>query len=451
MNKITLLSVASLLATSFSVNAQDKKNITEDYMRSSLYTIIIEDHGITSDGKSGTIKETFFSTPLPEKFNDHNLADSLRSFIPANFDVTDAEVDAMNEGGAPTKKKSGFGKGLGQLTKEVTSSVTLGIVDTTDTRKISAQFMKFFEKKKIANSLVAKWFNEGATYVINEGEEVGSFYNMDLIAERGLYNASEVEKEVAKKSTLGIADLSDAGENLIGNTFVVGIRFNYVNKEDMAKQLAGPEMGILGDAVAVVGKGYIIKATAYLFQLDWSEETANTFYTEHYTENDKKVFMNSDKYKLKLVGSETAWADVQSTTFSKVSEEDLVKRATVRSIDNVIAKLQRKFEAFRTKTPLLTTTPAITAQIGMKENLAAGDKYEVLEKTQDPETNIVKYKRVAVIKVEKNKIWDNRFGAAEEQAENAANNAGEVQNINATTFSGNAKNIYPGMLIRQIN
>lgn len=445
MNKITLLSVATFMATTLTVNAQDKKSVTEDYMRSSLYTIIIDDHGILDEKKSEIVKNTFFTTPLPDKFNDHNLSEALRSFKPADYAVTDAEVEAMTEGGAPAKKKSAFGKGLGQLTKEVTSSVTLGIVDTTDTRKISAQFMKFFNEEKIANKIIAKWFNQGETYIDS------SFFKMDLIAERGLYNATEISKEIAKNSVLGNASLADAGANLIGNTFVVGVRFNYVNKEDMAKQLAGPDMGILGDAVAVVGKGYIIKATAYLFQLDWSDEVSKAFYDVDYKVEDLSKFTKSDKYKLKLVGSETAWADVQSTTFSKVSEEDLVKRATVRSIDNVIAKLQRKFEAFRTKTPLLTTTPAITAQIGMKENLAAGDKYEVLEKTQDPETNIVKYKRVAVIKVEKNKIWDNRFGAAEEQAENAANNAGEVQNINATTFSGNAKNIYPGMLIRQIN
>ncbi|MCC9042857.1 hypothetical protein LNQ81_09230 [Myroides sp. M-43] len=454
---------ASLITASIASLAQDKKQVTEDYMRSSLYTIIVDDHGINGNGnaKGTIIKETFYKTPLPEKFNDHNLDRTLRSFKPKDYQVTEAEIAAVSGKEDAGKKKGGLGKSLGKFGKSAANDNTAGVVDTTNTAKVTAQFVKFLAQNNIGDKLVAKWFNAGKYNAASQ-----SPYNMELIKERGLYSASEFDKNVADKSTRGKAMLEDAGENLISNTFVVGVRFNYVSKEEMARQLAATSSavtGLIGGKAAaitnsavqagssVAGKGYVIKATAFLFQLEWNEEAAATFYTKYYSAKDANAFMKSGLFKLKLVGTETAWADIQSTTFSKVSEKELVERATVRSIDNVIAKLQRKYEPFRTKTPLATTAPEITAFIGMKEDVEAGDKFEVLEKTEDPETKVTKYKRVTTIKAEKNKVWDNRFAADVEQAENAANNAGEVQKIKATSFSGNAKNIYPGMLIRQID
>ncbi|WHT38796.1 hypothetical protein QNH98_17720 [Myroides sp. mNGS23_01] len=66
-----------LLATGFALTTtvvgQNKTKDNQDYMRSSLYTIIVDDHGLVGYNEAQTIKNTFFETPLPEKFNDHNL------------------------------------------------------------------------------------------------------------------------------------------------------------------------------------------------------------------------------------------------------------------------------------------------------------------------------------------------------------------------------------------
>lgn len=449
---------AGLAIIALSASAQTD-NTVSDYKRSSLYTIILDDHGLMDEGKSAVIKETFANTPLPEKFNDHNL--SLRSFNPRNYSVTDAEVIAIT-GGEEKKKKGGFGKAIGGFAKGVAGSATAGLIDTTDTKKLPAKFIKFFDDKKIGNQLVAKWYDLKKSY----DPTTQSYFDMNLIKQRGLYNASEFDKLVADKSTRGIAMLSDAGEELIKNTFVVGIRFNYVSKAEMAKQLSQASStvsSIFGGTVAslansavqagstVAGKGYVIKATAFLFQLDWNEEVNAKFYTEYYNATDLTDFANSDDFKLKYVGTVTEWADIQSSVFSNRPESDLVERATVRAIDEVIAKLQKKYEVFRTKTPLLTTEPTVTAAIGLKEGIGPGDKFEVLEKNIDPETMATTYKRVATIKVDKTDIWDNRYAADEEQEENAANGKGSVQTIKATTFTGGNKKMYPGMLIRQID
>lgn len=450
--------LAGLAFITLSASAQTDNTVT-DYKRSSLYTIILDDHGLMDKGKAEIIKETFAKTPLPEKFNDHNI--SIRSFNPRNYSVTAAEVAAVT-GGEEKKKKGGFGKAIGGFAKGVAGSATAGLVDTTDTKQLPAKFIKFFEDQKIGNQLVAKWYDMQETY----NPATQSHFDMNLIKDRGLYNASEFDKLVAEKSTRGIAMLADAGEELIKNTFVVGIRFNYVSKAEMAKQLSetssavsslfgGTVASLTNTAVqagsAVAGKGYVIKATAFLYQLDWNEEVNAKFYTEYYGAQDLTDFANSDDFKLKYVGTVTEWADIQSSMFSSRPESDLVERATVRATDEVIAKLQKKYEVFRTKTPLLTTEPTLTAAIGLKEGLEGGDKFEVLEKNVDPETMATTYKRVATIKVDKNNIWDNRFAADAEEAENAANENGSVQTINATTFTGGNKKIYPGMLIRQID
>lgn len=415
--------------------------------------IILDDHGLMDEKKAKIIKKTFFDAPVPEKFNDHNLSVEYRSFNPNLYSVTDEEVSAVV--GEPKKSKSAFGG----LMKNLASSATGGLVDTTDTQKLPAKFTKFFSDKKIANRLVGKWYNESIE------KKNSPYFNMDLIKSRGLYNASEFDKALADKSARGINLLADAGENLINNTFVVGVRFNYVSKEELAKQLSKTSSGItsfLGNTGSLInsavqagstiaGKGYVIKATAFLFQLDWTADASNSFYTKYYASKDLNDFHNSSEFKLKYLGSATEWADIQSSIFAKASEDELVERAAIRSVDEVIAKLQKKFEMFRTKTPLLTVEPEITAPVGMKEGLEGGDKFEVLEKMEDPVTHITTYKRVAVIKAQKGKIWDNRYGADEEQQELAKAGKGEVQAIRATSFVGNNKKIYPGMLIRQID
>lgn len=439
-NKGLFLLIVMLLCAQF-VPAQDGD--INQYRRSSLYTIIIDDEGLMERSKAEIIKKTFFETPLPEKFNDHNLA--ARSIVPKDYPVTSAEIAAVKD----TKPGDGSEK------KD----------EKDDAYKLPAVMMKYFTQNHIAQDLIAKWYDKSSTY----DPATSSFFDMDLIKQRGLYDASEFDKQMADKSTRGINMLADAGEDLVNNTFVVAIRFNYINKEEVGKKVSSTTSkiaGALGGKAGKIGRttekavntttdvaarGYMVKATAFLFQLDWTDEVNAVFYQDYYNAPDLTEFYESDKFRLKYIGSVSDWSDVQSTKFSKKTEAELVHRAAVRSIDEVIAKLQKKYEPFRTKTPLLTTEPEITAQIGMKEDVEDGDKFEVLEKNMDPETGKITYKRVTTLKAEKGKIWDNRYAADEEQAENAEQGEGAVQTIKATTFSGGNKNIYPGMLIRQIN
>lgn len=393
----------------FSGYSQDV-NKTDDYRRSSLYTLMVTD---STRNFNQIIEETFVKSKIPEKFNNHI-----------------------------TKERS-----VPKLFND-----TLSKTDYKEAQKVAIS--EYLSSNDIAKSMVAKWFNRS---------EAGGF-NMDLISERGFYNATDLDVKIAKSTERGTAMLADAGEELIKNTFVVVNNFKYTNKEEVAKKAKGILSGISSVAsltgagevataadatsatVGVVGKGYVIKTDAHLYRLKWTDEVASIFYNDYWTQDGQideervKAFDESDIFELEYIGTQMAWADLQSTSFTQKTDEELITVATIKAADAVIAKLQRAYEVFRTKTPLLSTDP-LAAKIGLKEGLEKGDKYEVLEQVLN-EDGKTEYKRVGIIKVEKDQIWDNRFNANEDNPD---------QTLEYTTFSGKKNKYYSGMLIRQIN
>ncbi len=371
------------------------------YRRSSLYTLMVTDN---SREHATVIQNAFGDWELSEKFNDQNIGPY----------VLDAE----------------------RSTKDQQPNIT-----------------SYLTSNNVAKNLVAKWFKRSPK---------GGF-SMDMIAERGLYNASELDVQQSKMNTRGLAVLSDAGEQLIGNTFVLVNDFKFVSKEDVASA-ATAGLKLLGSIAAaagntdlrdasnvtaagatIAGKGYVIKTTSYLYKLVWNDSVSAVFYNDYWTEDKnfsqakKDAFDNSNIFSLKYVGSETAWADLQSSIFTEKSDAELISIATTKATDAGIAKLQRKYEQFRTSTPLLTESP-ITAQIGLKEGLEAGDKFEVLEQTLDAKGK-TGFKKVGVIKVSKS-IWDNRY-----MADQDPKNEGQPKFTTFTKVSGGS--FYPGMLIKQ--
>jgi len=147
---------------------------------------------------------------------------------------------------------------------------------------------------------------------------------------------------------------------------------------------------------------------------------------------------------MKFIGKETAQSLVMFNLKEKRTEEQIVSLATVRNVNAVYSKLQKKYDVFKAKTPLLTAQPTITASIGMKEGLKGGEQFEVLEQSIDAKTGLTTYKSKGKITVEKDKVWDNRHNAGEDSAEENPAAA-----LKVTTFKG-GKKFYPGILIRQV-
>jgi hypothetical protein len=255
--------------------------------------------------------------------------------------------------------------------------------------------------------------------------------------------------------------LADAGEELIKNTFLIVNDFDYVNKEDLATGInaAIDIVDALNDdsmdddtkelvkaGVTVLGKGYVVRTTSYLYRLVWNDSIAAVFYNDYwmtknsFNQEKKDAFYNSDIFKLKFVGTMVAWADLQSTIFTQKKNAELIAIATVRAMNSVIAKLEKRYEVFRTKTPLYTVEP-LSAKIGLKEGLTKNDRYEILEQARDKEGR-TKYKTKGYIRVDKTHIWDNRYMVEESDD--------WVENEQFTVFKGQSKSkYYTGMLIRQ--
>lgn len=258
--------------------------------------------------------------------------------------------------------------------------------------------------------------------------------------------------------------LEDAGEDLIGNTFLVVNDITYIDREKTGKaismgfralgMLADAYMGTdnftdignsMGDMMETL-KGFKVNVNTHLYQLVWDEETSMAFYSEYYTsvpdEAKKAAFDgNRGKFRLKYIGSQKSSG--KNVSFIGVNldiPEQMIRKACQRAIDENIASLQKNFEAFKVKTPLVSVEP-LRADIGMKEGITEDSRFEVLEAVM--KDNKLEYKKVGEIKPVAGMIRDNRYMAVEEGA------AGSE--LKYTTFKRvSGHDFYPGMLIREI-
>lgn len=406
------------------------------YRRSSLHRILIESEKFPL---KDTVISAYYNAPFPDKYNDHSIDEIA-------LDLKDYQLS----------NEERIELGLKEKSEKQMSKDSLKDPSKSDP-EIPYIIEKYLKQNRVGNKLVAKWFNR---------EEDGAL-NMSLISDRGFYDASEMDFDIAQTTVRGKDLIADAGEELINNTFVVVSQMNFYSNETAAAVIyAAAVLGAnqLGGLKATIAKkiakgiynkakeGYSVNTTSYLYKLKWNDSVASIFYNNLWVDKNNidstriKNFDNSDLFELDFVGEEIARSLV---TFSLKkgeahrTEDQIVKRATVRNIDRNYVLLQKKYDVFKTKTPLLTGGDNITAKIGMKEGIEAGDKFEVLEMVINPDSGKTTYEVKGVIKVDKNKIWDNRY--YEEGSEATRENP----EINATSFSG-GKNYYAGMLIRQV-
>lgn len=262
--------------------------------------------------------------------------------------------------------------------------------------------------------------------------------------------------------------LEDAGEDLIGNTYLLMHEITYIDKGKRSKTWGMIGGALMGGLMAYAGgstqqitnainstnslissyKGFSVKIRTRLYRLVWDDETSSMFYTQFYSAKPDADKINSfednrDKFKLQYVG------DVISkggrTSFLGIKEEEpqlMIRKACQRALDENVADLMKKYDQFRIKSPILTVDPTITVQIGLKEGVTPNSRYEVLEAQEENGKTI--YKRIAVIKPVANRIWDNRYMASEELAYGS--------DFGATTFiKESGGDIIPGHLVRQIH
>lgn len=331
------------------------------YRRSSLYTLMLSDSLRPYNAIS---KNAFGNISLDHQYNSHNLGPYL---IPSK---------------SATPDKTG-------------------------------EIEHYLNSHQVAKQLVSRWFNRS-----KEG-----YFNMDLVANRGVYNASELDISIALHSHRGQALLKDAGEELIRNTFI--IVYDVAHEKGT---ISFPEVTLR----------FNIKA--YLYRLIWDDATATQFYTDYWVDVNHRdptrieAFENSSLFKLQYIGS----SEVSSRNVSQ-NNSLIYANVITQLFHTSMVNLSRTYESFRVKFPLYNGNP-ITAKIGKKEGLQSGDTFEVLEQILESDGTTT-YQKLGEIKINSEKdIWDNTsvgdwFGQSTEKH---------------TVFKGNTSRYQPGMLIRQI-
>lgn len=416
MKKIFILSLA-LIGGWWSLSLQAAQNVTEEYNRSSLYTITMLH---SKDRMHDQIFEAMQDMPIPDKYEDNSL--NLRI------------MEAPN-----AKGKMSY-----------------------STEKMQEQLTQFLQVNNVGRRMVARWFERN--------KETGAF-NTATLERRGHYNMSEWD---LKKSQLTFAQQlfrADADEQLIPQTFVIINDITYVDKEQNAQVAKAVLSGLaaiasifggggiaglvkstleLGSSIANLIAGFTVDMRSYLFQLDWNEEAANKFYTDYYYTADKpdpakKAAFEADTttFRMKYIGTYNARSDKTSPR-GVHSPAQVFSKVLTRAVDKNIVSLQREFDVFKVTSIIAGVNAKNEAQvyIGLKEGVSPNSTYEVLQR-ELKEGRLV-YKRVATLKPKENMIWDNRYMAVEEQAPNS--------DLGYTTFSviTPISQIVPGMLVREV-
>ena len=414
------------------LSAQAQSNL--DYRRNSLAMMLVF-HPEDEFGEQ--IYKAFDSLPVPDKYDDHNIGWRV---------IDNSQIWGVQ------RRDSGYYK------------ATYGHQLTPSELKANALFTeRLFNDAEVAKEMVAKWFG------MSGSSAEDAVFNTELIQQRGQYNANDVDVALALQTTRGLATLSDAGEELLMNTFVLVNDITYITAEQEAAA-AKVAMGVIGglfDAITggsagrevanVAGDiadsftGFKVKTHSYLYQLEWNDSIAAIFYQQHYTAkpDPKKIqaFLDDKTtYRLKYVAHEYEF-DKKSVLKGQYSRTELVRTICARSMDKNIVALAKQYEDFKVKTPVFQVLTnargkieGYAAKIGMKEGINEQSKFQVVQRIQDPETGKSEYKYVATVKPKKGSIWDNRYNAVLEQDAGAT--------LPYTTFTKVAGGeILPGMLL----
>ncbi len=240
---------------------------------------------------------------------------------------------------------------------------------------------------------------------------------MGTVTLRGLQTKTMAMGALADASGTGAIDQVNS---LINNTFVVYTRLNYVSNAIAAaviKEVAYAQVAKLPALLQAKGykvadkiyektsEGFSVWTTAWLYRLKWDQDVFNLFIS---TIDQEKQAIDLEKFaaanfELEFISQQKATSLV---TFSLKkedkgrTEQDVFDLSTIRNMDKVLVKLQKKNDIFK---PIFPLREGFSLAAGKKEGIDGGETFEVLV------TNKGEYKRIGTMKVDKKRVWDNTW------------------------------------------
>ena len=460
MKKSILFLVACLMCATFGLQAQDNQdggNNIPQYQRSSLHMILLRTDEPRLEGGydfSSILTESWQNYPFPDKYNKHDIP-----FVEAY-------------GGAP---KGSLMEILHQYRgKEVSLGDAIAITAMlADNKEYNNQLIEktqsIIDEQKIGNQLIKKWFN-----IQDDGS-----WNWDLLAERALYNANQSDVAEAQATLAGVRQIIDDAEDMISNTFVTFSKLAFYETEpvaaltrDLALIVASQLPGVAQVAAvaaakatyAATSRGYTAETTTLLYKLEWNEDIKNAFYAMF--GEDGKINMesfNTFVFPMELIGVDKANSNAidalgglsQSLGVDNMIESfggkglakdmsDLFKQTIIRNVDKILAVMGKNYEVFAPVSQIISVNP-IVADMGMKEGLKGGEKFDLLEPVVDAESGKVEWKSIGQLTVNKAKLWDNRYALTDE-----AIAAADKAEVKGTVLTPNNKKAAVGMVVKQV-
>jgi hypothetical protein len=316
-----------------------------------------------NENHSGEVFPRFHVMPVPDKFFNNALSNPV-------FDMRGAKRPVMTE--------------LPELLQYMSDDFIIGKLD----------------EQKVAQQVLSQWFNR---------QKDGSF-NVDILKERGLYNANDNDFFAASASKRGTSTLMDMGLKLVNQTYVLVFDYyNIMNMNEYYIKNETPEKDRTSN-------GYIAKVKTYLYRLDFGENVAAEFFNKYWIYPDDK-----DKAgKIKAFDDATfRWIPVgrqiaehqssqsnpdKNTIIKQKSKEELIDDLNKNLMEKILPQMEARSDEMRVKAMVSNVKP-ISAKIGKKEGLGFDQRYYVYENRMKKEGDVYK-KLIAVVK--SMKVVDNR-------------------------------------------
>jgi hypothetical protein len=348
--KLQAILLCFLTLNLYAQDAAKDKKVPSTYDRSSITFLFLE---FPTDNHSAEIKEKIDKIIFADKFYNNNV-ETLS--IQAPFNRGDAAVNK-------------------------TELVKQAIVD-----------------KKIPTDIIAKWYSRKADGTMS----------MDLIFERGMFNATDAAYLKAQTTKRGNASLEDYGNRLIERSYILVLDYSSIltMKEAMLDKTL---------------KGWKATVTGYLYKINYNEQTQNALYDIWIYDDDtpqvkaeKKKKFEEMQFPVEFVTETTVYVQAtqpaegtQLAKFIKLKTDDeLLAELAQKGYEESLYFLEKKYEDFRVKTPIHQVNP-IRAKIGKKEGVRCDYRFFAYEYVYNEKTNTTDQKMRGVIRATSD-IVDNR-------------------------------------------
>lgn len=449
-----LLFLASMLMVFGSIFAQEPVK----YQRSSLHMVLLTtDEPITDDPELiPLIEQAYQNYPFPDKYNNHEI-----DFKTANAGKPKggliATMNQLWDYNTHTSKLPSTPKELKAL-KEALGGGGKKYLEQLKTN-IDVQI----KQNDVARKLVMKWYN-----IQPDGSN-----DANLLVERSAFNMNSSDVQTAAATAGGAQEIvNQVAEELINTTFVVFSKIDFYKNEatagvtrditialaKIAYQVAAQKNQNLAQIIYSAAEtgaialyeatkdGYTALTNTLLYKLKWNDSIQAVFYQCY--KDDGKIDMdkfNAINFELEFIGADNCKS---STKFAGNKGKDILVNTTIiRNLDKQFVKLQKDYEIFRPVAPIISLDPFL-ADMGTKEGLSGGEKFDVLTRAIDPKTGKMVYEKVGTVKVDKKGVWDNNYNMAEGNIIVTPSPKRTEDGRNGTLLS-KCKKAQMGMVVRQ--